>query len=79
MILESFSHPGADKCLVMSWSGGYLDVDYGNDGLGFVEVSGHSVDRLWHIVQHQVQIDLILLWNTRKQQRRSSTRIPPFT
>ena len=39
----------------------YLDVDDRGDQLGLGEVAGHSVHRLGHILQHQIQIQLVLL------------------
>ena len=39
----------------------HLDVDDRDDQLGLGEVAGHSVHRLGHILQHQIQIQLVLL------------------
>lgn len=48
----------------------HLDINNGNDALGLVKMPGHPVDRLWDIVQHQVEVHFIFL--DRVEQKRET-------
>lgn len=39
-----------------------LDFQDGHRGFHLVEVARGSIDRLWHIFEHQIEIDFILLF-----------------
>lgn len=45
----------------------HLNVDYGDGGLGLVELPSHPVHGLRDKVQHQIQIHLIFLQGGKKK------------
>lgn len=45
----------------------HLNVDYGDGGLGLVELPSHPVHGLRDKVQHQIQIHLIFLQGVKKE------------
>lgn len=47
----------------------YLDVNHRQRLFGSAVVSGHSVDGLWNIVQNQIQVHLVFLWQKREKKK----------
>lgn len=51
-----------------------LGLENWHDRLHLVEVARCSVHCLWHIFEHKVEVDLVLLWLTRSAEARQGDR-----
>lgn len=60
----AFSSPSSSPCPKghSLLSSAYLHEELWHDLLGLAVMSNDAIHRLWHVVQHQVQVHLVLLW-----------------